>query len=83
MKFPLTKFKDNKGFAFIYYENPDDAAYVKKKLDHTVILRNKIRVTRTVDGKNLSKMLFKLKTDGLTEEQIKDVKEKYLNEDFL
>lgn len=29
LKLPLSKFNENKGFAFIYYQNPDDAAYVK------------------------------------------------------
>ena len=62
MKLPLTKYLDNKGFAFIYYESPDDAAYVKEKLDHTVLLVNKIRVTKTVNADSLSKMIFKIKT---------------------
>ena len=83
MKLPLTKFNDNKGFAFVYYESPDDAAYVKEKLDHTVILQNKIRVAKTVNADNLSKMMFKLKTNGLTADQIKDIKEKHFNEKNL
>lgn len=62
MKLPLTKQLDNKGFAFIYYESPDDAAYVKEKLDHTVLLVNKIRVTKTVNANSLSKMIFRIKT---------------------
>ena len=83
MKLPLTKYLDNKGFAFIYYESPDDAAYVKEKLDHTVLLANKIRVTKTVNADSLSKMMFKLKAEGLTKEQIAGIKEKYFNEKNL
>lgn len=64
MKLPLTKYQENKGFAFIYYNSKDDAAYVKESLDHTVILINKIRVTKTVNAEHLSKMMFKLKTTG-------------------
>ena len=56
---------------------------MKEKLDHTVILQNKIRVTKTVEAKNLSKMLFRLKTNDLTPDQIKDIKEKYFNEKNL
>lgn len=70
LKHPTTKFKESKGFAFIYYGSEDDAAYVKKTLDRTVILREKIRVTRTVISENLSKMMFKLKTQGFTEKEI-------------
>jgi RNA recognition motif-containing protein len=67
MKLPLTKYQENKGFAFIYYNSKDDAAYVKETLDHTVILINKIRVTKTVNAEHLSKMMFKLKTTGKSE----------------
>ena len=63
----MSKFNENKGFAFIYYASEDDAAEVKKKLDYSVILRNKIRVTRIVIADNLSKMMFKLNTKGMTE----------------
>ena len=62
-----TKFKESKGFAFIYYGSEDDALYVKKTLDRTAILKAKIRVTRTVISGNLSKMMFKLNTAGLEE----------------
>lgn len=48
LKHPMTKFKESKGFAFIYYGSEDDALYVKKTLDRTAILREKIRITRTV-----------------------------------
>ena len=67
LKHPTTKFKESKGFAFIYYGSEDDALYVKKTLDRTAILREKIRITRTVISENLSKMMFKLKTHGLSE----------------
>ncbi len=50
----------------MYYHSAEDAAYVKEKLDHSVILKNKIRVTKTVVADNLSKMMFKLKKE-LTE----------------
>lgn len=40
LKLPLTKFKENKGFAFIYYRSEDDASFVKRELDHSVILTN-------------------------------------------
>ena len=56
---------------------------MKEKLDHTVILQNKIRVAKTVNANNLSKMMFKLKTNGLTADQIKDIKEKHFNEKNL
>ena len=62
----MTKFRESKGFAFIYYGSEDDAMYVKKELDRTAILREKIRITRTVISENLSKMMFKLKTAGLS-----------------
>jgi RNA recognition motif-containing protein len=48
LKLPMSKFNENKGFAFIYFGSEDDAIYVKKTLDRTAILREKIRVTRTV-----------------------------------
>ena len=66
LKHPMTKFRESKGFAFIYYGSEDDAMYVKKVLDRTAILREKIRITRTVISENLSKMMFKLKTAGLS-----------------
>lgn len=67
LKLPMSKFQENKGFAFIYYGSEDDAAEVKKKLDYSVILRSKIRVTRIVIADNLSKMMFKLKTDKMSD----------------
>ena len=67
MKHPLDKFRSSKGFAFIYYGSEDDALYVKKTLDRSVILKKKIRITRTVISANLSKMIFKLKTQGVSE----------------
>jgi hypothetical protein len=67
---PLNKHTENKGFAFIYYQSPDDAAFVKEKLDYSVILRNKIRVTKTVVAESLSKMMFKLKTKDLSPQEI-------------
>ena len=70
IKLPTTKFNENKGFAFIYFGSEDDAAIVKKELDRSVILREKIRVTKTVVSENLSKMIFKLKYKGLTDTQI-------------
>lgn len=48
LKHPMSKFKKSKGFAFIYYGSEDDAIYVKKTLDRTAILKEKIRITRTV-----------------------------------
>jgi hypothetical protein len=48
LKHPMTKFKESKGFAFIYYGSEDDALYVKKTLDRTAILKDKVRITRTV-----------------------------------
>ena len=67
----MTKFQENKGFAFIYYKSEDDAKEVKKKLDHSVILKNEIRVTRIVVATHLSKMIFKLKVDKLSAADIK------------
>lgn len=29
LKLPLNKYRENKGFAFIYYQSQDDATYVK------------------------------------------------------
>jgi len=66
LKHPLTKLKESKGFAFIYYGSEDDAVYVKKTLDRSSILHDKIRITRTVISENISKMMIKLKTVGLT-----------------
>jgi hypothetical protein len=48
LKHPMTKLKESKGFAFIYYGSEDDALYVKKTLDRTAILKEKVRITRTV-----------------------------------
>ena len=70
LKHPMTKFKESKGFAFIYYGSEDDALYVKKNLDRTAILKEKVRITRTVISENLSKMMFKLKTYGLSEQEV-------------
>lgn len=63
LRLPLTKHLENKGFAFVYYHSAEDASYVKEKLDHSIILKNKIRVTKTVVADNLSKMMFKLRKD--------------------
>lgn len=63
IKFPKTKFNENKGFAFIYYKTEDDAKYVKKELDHSVILKDKIRICRMVDPGEISKMIIKLKRE--------------------
>lgn len=30
MKLPISKFNENKGFAYIYYGNEDDASLIKK-----------------------------------------------------
>ena len=57
IKLPMTKFNENKGFAFIYFNSEDDAKEVIEKLDRTVILRNKIRVTRTVIPDNLLSLI--------------------------
>lgn len=70
LKHPTTKFKESKGFAFIYYGSEDDAMYVKKTLDRSAILKEKIRITRTVISENLSKMMFKLKTHGFSEKEL-------------
>ena len=83
LKLPMSKYNENKGFAFIYYGSQDDASFVKKKLDHSVILRSKIRVTRTVISENLSKMMFKLKTKGMSEEEITDIEKRLFNEEAL
>lgn len=83
LKLPMSKFYENKGFAFIYYGSEEDAAEVKKKLDYSVILHNKIRVTRTVIAENLSKMMFKLKTDNMSETEVDEVQKRYFNEQNL
>lgn len=83
LKLPLSKFNENKGFAFIYYNNADDVAHVKEKLDYSVILKNKIRVTKTVIAENLSKMMFKLKRGDMTDVELKEVKDRYFNEKNL
>lgn len=79
----MTKFKESKGFAFIYYGSEDDALYVKKTLDRTAILKDKIRITRTVISENLSKMMFKMKTHGFTEAQLADNEKTYFNDEHL
>jgi hypothetical protein len=48
LRHPVTKLNESKGFAFIYYGSEDDALYVKRTLDRTAILHDKIRITRTV-----------------------------------
>ena len=83
LKLPMSKYNENKGFAFIYYGSEDDASFVKKKLDHSIILKSKIRVTRTVISENLSKMMFKLKTNGLSEQEVTDIEKRYFNEETL
>ena len=55
---------------------------MKKTLDHSAILKAKIRVTRTVSG-NLSKMMFKLRTAGLEEKQIKENENQYFTNEQL
>lgn len=80
LRHPTTKHKESKGFAFIYYGSEDDALYVKKTLDRTAILKEKVRITRTVISENLSKMMFKLKTAGLEEKQIQDNEAVYFND---
>ena len=66
LRHPVTKFKESKGFVFIYYGSEDEALYVKKTLDRTAILNSKIRITRIVISENISKMMIKLKTHGLS-----------------
>ena len=83
LRHPMTKFKESKGFAFIYYGSEDDALYVKKTLDRTAILKEKIRITRTVISENLSKMMIKLKTAGLTEKEIQENEARYFNDENL
>ena len=83
LKLPMSKYNENKGFAFIYYGSEDDASFVKRKLDHSVILRSKIRVTRTVISENLSKMMFKLKVENLSEGEVEDIEKRYFNEETL
>ena len=84
LKLPMSKLNENKGFAFIYYGSQDDALFVKKKLDHTIILRSKIRVTKAVFEENLSKMVFRLKTKkDMTEEEIIDIEKRLFNEQAL
>lgn len=83
LRHPVTKFKESKGFAFIYYGSEDDALYVKKTLDRTAILKDKIRITRTVISENLSKMMIKLKTHGLSEKEIQENEARYFNDENL
>lgn len=73
IKLPYSKFNENKGYAFVYYLSEDDATLSKKQLDRTAILQEKIRVTKTVVAENLSKMIFKMKTAELSDEQIKNI----------
>ena len=83
LKHPMTKSKESKGFAFIYYGSEDDALFVKKTLDRTAILKEKVRITRTVISENLSKMMFKLKTHGFTEKELQERETKYFNDENL
>lgn len=83
LKHPMTKFKESKGFAFIYYGSEDDAMHVKKTLDRTAILKQKVRITRTVISENLSKMMFKLKTFGVSEKELQEREAKYFNDENL
>jgi RNA recognition motif-containing protein len=83
IKLPLSKFNENKGFAFIYYGSEDDATLAKKQLDRTAILREKIRVTKTVVAENLSKMIFKMKVTGLSDNQIDDNIKNFFNDEHL
>jgi RNA recognition motif-containing protein len=83
IKLPTTKFHENKGFAFIYFGSEDDASIVKRELDRSVILKDKIRVTKTVVAENLSKMIFKLKASGLNDKQIEDVEKTFFNDEAL
>jgi len=46
-------------------------------------LTNKIRVTKTVIAEHLSKMMFKLKTQGKSAEELKEIREKFFNEKNL
>lgn len=80
IKLPTTKFNENKGFAFIYFGSEDDATIVKKELDRSVILREKIRVTKTVVAENLSKMIFRMKTRGQTDKQIEEGEREFFND---
>ena len=70
IKLPMSKYFLNKGFAFIYYGSKDDAALAKRKLDHSSILRNPIRVARIASPQNISKMMVKLKVSGLSPAQV-------------
>lgn len=83
LKHPITKFKQSKCFAFIYYGSEDDAIYVKNKLDGSAILKNKIKITRTVISENLSKMIFKMKTHGFSEKEVVENQEKYFYDENL
>lgn len=83
IKVPTTKFNENKGFAFIYFGSEDDATFVKKALDRSVILNDKIRVTKTVVADKLSKMIFRLKTKGLTDKEIENNEKVFFNDENL
>jgi len=83
LRHPVTKLRESKGFAFIYYGSEDDALYVKRTLDRTAILHDKIRIPRTVISENLSKMLIKLKTVGLSEKEVKENEARYFNDENL
>jgi hypothetical protein len=52
-------------------------------LDRSVILREKIRVTKTVVAENLSKMIFKLKVRGMSDKEIDDAEKEYFNDENL
>ena len=83
LKHPMTKFKESKGFAFIYYGSEDDAMFVRKTLDRTAILKEKVRITRTVISENLSKMMFKLKTHGFSDKELQERETRYFNDENL
>ena len=52
-------------------------------MDRSVILREKIRVTKTVVAENLSKMIFKLKVRGMSDKEIDDAEKEYFNDENL
>jgi RNA recognition motif-containing protein len=83
IKLPMSKFNENKGFAFIYFGSEEDATTVKRECDRTAILTEKIRVTKTVVAENLSKMIFKMKCTGKTEEEVKEIAKNYFNDENL
>ena len=56
---------------------------MKKKLDHSIILRNKIRIARIVPPEKISNMIFKLKVKKGATQGIKDAHQRYFNEQNL